>query len=124
MSCDIIKFSRINKYNVTIASLYNALYNCTNIDDLTVMARKISIAQQNIIQERSSKLKLLNKQRDIAYQRVQKTKQQWEIAKKELDFIDRKIQAETRKTQVKLHKQINSLSTSYSTLSVGLNRIH
>lgn len=107
-------FELINKYTVQITSLKNQLRLSTDIDELTIIADRIIELENQIIAEKASGVKILEKEKKNTLERIDKIHRELRKAEEELQRIDQTMEFRLTKYKETLESKIESLSKQYN----------
>ncbi len=110
-------FSKINRFNVSITSLKNKLKTCNNIDELTHLASKIVELEHNIMIEKTTGYKQLEKEKKQVQQRIDKIQRTLRTAEHELQRIGNNLDLKLNRYRATLQTKIDALQTEYKNLT-------
>lgn len=115
-SPDTPDFRKINQYQVAILSLKTKLKEAKDIDDLTILSNKIIELEKEILVEKTSGHKKLEKEREEIRQKIDKIQRQLLAAQHDLERVNNSIELKTTGYKKVLEKKIEALSEEYSHL--------
>jgi septal ring factor EnvC (AmiA/AmiB activator) len=115
-SPDVPDFRKINQYQVAILSLKTKLKEAKDIDDLTILSNKIIELEKEILVEKTSGHKKLEKEREEIRQKIDKIQRQLMAAQHDLERVNNSIELKTTGYKKVLEKKIEALSEEYSHL--------
>lgn len=107
-------FELINKYTVQITSLKNQLKLSNDIDELTIIADRIIELENQIIAEKATGVKVLEKEKKSTLDRIDKIQRELRKAEEELQRIDQTMEFRLVKYKQTLESKIEALSRQYN----------
>jgi len=113
---DIPSFEKINRYNVAIQSLKNQLRQSQSIEELTSIASKIIELEQQIVVEKTSGYKKLEKEKKDIEAKIDKIRRELVRSEQDLARIGNSLDLKLSGYRKILQGKIESLSQEYETL--------
>lgn len=114
-------FEKINKYNVAIQSLKNQLKQASSLDELTILAGKIIELEQQIVIEKSTGYKQLEKERKDIEQKIDKIRRELHRAEADLSRINNTLDFKINGYKKTLQAKIDSLGEEYNLLASDID---
>jgi len=115
------RFEVINKYNVAIKSLRNQLKHATGIDELTNIASKIIDLENQILIEKSTGYKQLEKEKSKIEAKIIRLQREMDKASRDLNNITNSLDFKLNGYKKTLQDKIDSLNEEYQLLLGFLN---
>jgi predicted nuclease with TOPRIM domain len=108
------QFEKINKINISINSLKNKLKSSKGIDELTDIAGQIIELEKQIIAEKTTGYKKLEKDKKLVESKIDKIQRELKQAKEELNRLDNNLIIKVDRYKNTLQKKIEILNIEYN----------
>lgn len=107
-------FNTINKYNVQVLSLKNKLKVASDVEEISCIATRIVELENSIMLERTTRFKILEKEKKEIENRIDKIRRELKRAEDDLRIIDSSITVRIDGYKEKLQEQIEELTREYN----------
>lgn len=104
-----INFEQINKYNVAIRSLKNALKIAASFEEVIIILGKINELERSIINEKMQDNNELNQKKKNIECKIDKVRRKLKLYEDELEYVANAIENRTEGYRNKLEQKINSM---------------
>ncbi len=115
-------FISINKYSIAINSLQNKLINATSLDEILLISDKIIQLEKEIIIEKTSSCKEIEKEKKEIENKIDKIKRDLRKEEDYLKQVDNKLNLKVNSHKKLLENKITFLQSEYNSHLTTPNR--